>query len=96
MPAAVYLAWQLTTSVLPPSLFDELATGRPRAELAPLLPARACPYPPDHARSAPRPPGVRCEFYRSGRDLLDEVDLYRLCWSDNTLVTKDTVPASQP
>lgn len=96
VPAAVYLAWQLTTSVLPPSRFDELTTGRTRTELAPLLPARAYPYPPDHARSAPRTPGTTCEFYRSGRDLLDQVDLYRLCWSDNTLVAKDTVPASRP
>ncbi|WP_234323679.1 sensor histidine kinase [Streptomyces sp. NRRL F-2580] len=96
VPAAVYLAWQLTTSVLPPSRFDELTTGRPRAELAPLLPARAYPYPPDHARSAPRPPGATCQFYRSGRDLLDQVDLYRLCWSDNMLVVKDTVPSSRP
>ncbi|WP_097964324.1 histidine kinase [Streptomyces sp. or20] len=96
VPSAVYLAWQLTTSVLPPSRFDELTTGRPRAELAPLLPARAYPYPSDHARSAPRPPGARCEFYRSGRDLLDEVDLYRLCWSGDTLLTKDTVPAGRP
>ncbi|MEU9375506.1 histidine kinase [Streptomyces sp. NPDC048255] len=96
VPAAVYLAWQLTTSVLPPSRFDELTTGRERAELVPLLPARAYPYPPDHARSAPRPPGATCEFYRSGRDLLDEVDLYRLCWSGDTLVAKDTVPANRP
>ncbi|MGQ4448306.1 DUF6243 family protein [Streptomyces griseus] len=94
VPAAVYLAWQLTTSALPPSRFDELTTGRPRAELAALLPARPYPYPPDHARSAPRPPGTTCEFYRSGRDLLDEVDLYRLCWSGDTLAAKDTVPAS--
>ncbi|MFJ2591187.1 sensor histidine kinase [Streptomyces sp. NPDC087538] len=96
VPSAVYLAWQLTTSVLPPSRFDELTIGRPRAELAPLLPAYAYPYPPDRARSAPQPPGTRCEFYRSGRDLLTEVDLYRLCWSGNTLATKDTVPASPP
>ncbi|MFD4173875.1 histidine kinase [Streptomyces anulatus] len=96
VPSAVYLAWQLTTSVLPPSRFDELAIGRPRTELAPLLPARAYPYPSDHARSAPRPPGARCEFYRSGRDLLDEVDLYRLCWSGGALLTKDTVPAVRP
>ncbi|MFE2936309.1 sensor histidine kinase [Streptomyces sp. NPDC059278] len=96
VPAAVYLAWQLTTSVLPPSRFDELTTGRPRTELAPLLPDHTYPYPPDHARSAPQPPGTRCEFYRSGRDLLTEVDLYRLCWSGNTLTTKDTVPASRP
>lgn len=96
VPAAVYLAWQLTTSALPPSRFDELTTGRPRAELAALLPARPYPDPPDHARSAPRPPGTTCEFYRSGRDLLTEVDLYRLCWSGDTLAAKDTVPASRP
>ncbi|MFF0197941.1 histidine kinase [Streptomyces anulatus] len=96
VPSAVYLAWQLTTSVLPPSRYDELTPGVPRTELALLLPARAYPYPPDHARSAPRPPGARCEFYRSGRDLLDEVDLYRLCWSGGTLLTKDTVPAGRP
>ncbi|MFI1224523.1 MULTISPECIES: sensor histidine kinase [unclassified Streptomyces] len=93
VPAAVYLAWQLTTTVLPPSRFEELTPGRPRAELARLLPARAYPYPSDHARSAPRPPGARCEFYRSGSDLFAEVDLYRLCWSGNTLLAKDTVPA---
>ncbi|MGW1297011.1 sensor histidine kinase [Streptomyces sp. NPDC002533] len=92
VPAAVLLAWQLTTSALPPSSFDDLTPGRPRTELAPLLPDHAYPYPPDHARSAPRPPGTTCEFYRSGRDLLDEVDLYRLCWSGDRLVAKDTVP----
>ncbi|MFE7454092.1 sensor histidine kinase [Streptomyces griseus] len=96
VPSAAYLAGQLTTSVLPPSHFDELSVGRPRAELAPLLPARAYPYPPDHARSAPRPPGTRCEFYRSGRDLLGDVDLYRLCWSGDTLSAKDTVRARRP
>ncbi|MEW2491623.1 histidine kinase [Streptomyces sp. NPDC048411] len=95
VPAAVYLAWQLTMGVLSPSRFDQLETGRSRAEIARLLPARAFPYPPDHASSAPRPPATNCEFYRSGRDLLDQVDLYRLCWSDDILVAKDTIEASQ-
>ncbi|MFK0257112.1 hypothetical protein [Streptomyces sp. NPDC090445] len=96
MPAALYMAWQLTTSVLPPSRIDQLETGRPRAELARLLPARSFPHPPDHARSAPRPPGTVCGFYRSGRDVLDQVDLYRLCWDGDTLVAKDTLPADRP
>ncbi|MFF4448820.1 sensor histidine kinase [Streptomyces sp. NPDC001502] len=95
VPAAVYLAWQLTTGVLPPSRFDALEPGRPRAELSRLLPASTFPYPPDHARSAPRPPGTNCQFYRSGRDLLDQVDLYRLCWSDGVLVAKDTLEANR-
>ncbi|MFF2624239.1 sensor histidine kinase [Kitasatospora griseola] len=96
VPAAVYLAWQLTTGVLPPSRFDELTVGRPRAELASSLPDHAYPYPPDRARSAPQPAGTRCEFYRSGRDLLTEVDLYRLCWSGDVLAAKDTVPSGRP
>ncbi|MFE6726379.1 histidine kinase [Streptomyces californicus] len=96
VPAAVLLAWQLTTSALPPSRYEELTPGLTRGEVAPALPARAYPYPPDHARSAPRPPGTTCAFYRSGRDLLHEVDLYRLCWSAGRLVAKDTVPATAP
>ncbi|MEV8629550.1 histidine kinase [Streptomyces sp. NPDC051079] len=95
LPAAAYLAWQLTTGVLTPSRFDALEPGRPRAELGRLLPARAFPYPPDDARSAPRPPGTDCDFYRSGRDLLHQVDLYRLCWSDGVLVAKDTLEANR-
>ncbi|MGW4896689.1 sensor histidine kinase [Kitasatospora sp. NPDC004240] len=91
LPAAVYLAWQLTTGVLPPSRFDELEPGRSRAALAHLLPDHAFRYPPDRARSSPRPPGTSCEFYRSGRDLLNEADLYRLCWSGDVLVAKDTL-----
>ncbi|MEV7868404.1 histidine kinase [Streptomyces sp. NPDC088124] len=95
VPAAVFLAWQLTTGVLPPSGFDRLEAGRSRAELAHLLPARAFPYPPDHIRSAARPPDADCAFYRSGRDLLNEVDLYRLCWRDDVLVAKDTMDANR-
>jgi signal transduction histidine kinase len=95
VPAAVLLAWQLTTSVLPPSRFDELTTGRSRTELGPLLPQHTYPYPSDSARSLPRPPGARCEFYRSGRDLFTEVDLYRLCWTGSILTAKDTVPAGR-
>lgn len=77
--------------------FDELETGRPRAPLARLLPDHAFPYPPDHARSVPRPSGTGCEFYRSRHDLFRDVDLYRLCWGpDDTLAAKDTMPASRP
>lgn len=79
----------------PPSGAPPAAARRPRAELARLLPARAYPYPPDHARSAARPPGTDCAFYRSGGDLLGPVDLYRLCWAADTLVAKDTVPAGR-
>ncbi|GHA92031.1 sensor histidine kinase [Streptomyces termitum] len=93
VPAAGYLARQLTTGVLPPHRYDRLEPGRTRAELAPLLPARPFPYPPDHVRAAPAPAGARCEAYRSGPDLLHQVDFYRLCWSGGVLVSRDTIRA---
>ncbi|MEU6170100.1 hypothetical protein [Streptomyces tanashiensis] len=82
------------TGAGPGSRFDELEPGRSRTELTHLLPGGAFPYPPDHARSAHRPPGAACEFYRSGRDLFDLFDLYRLCWTDGRLVAKDTWEAT--
>ncbi|MER5964501.1 histidine kinase [Streptomyces sp. NPDC002057] len=91
VPAAVFLAYQLSTGVLPPSAYEELRVGRTRAELAGLLPARPFPYPPDGARSAHRPPGTECGFYRSNGNLLAEVDLYRLCWSGTRLAAKDVL-----
>lgn len=93
VPAAAYFAYQLSAGVLPPSAYEQLHAGRTHAELAPLLPSKPFPYPPDDARSAPRPPGTTCAFYRSNGNLLEEVDLYRLCWSGPRLVTKDTLPA---
>ncbi|MGK5632911.1 histidine kinase, partial [Streptomyces sp. URMC 123] len=68
----------------------------PRAEIAHLLPSRPFAYPPDHARSAPRPPGTTCAFYRSNGNLLGQADLYRLCYSGSRLVAKDTLPAGAP
>lgn len=91
LPSAAYLAYQLTGSVLPPSRYERVRVGAPRAELIPLLPDRPFRYVPDTVRSAPRPPGTTCDFYRSNGNLLDEVDLYRLCYSGGKLVTKDTL-----
>lgn len=49
-----------------------------------------------NSADAARSRSTTTEFHRSGRDLLDEADLYRLCWSGTTLRTKDTVSASRP
>ncbi|MEU7280412.1 histidine kinase [Streptomyces sp. NPDC045431] len=91
LPSAAYLAYQLTGSVLPPSRYEGLRVGTPRADLTPVLPARPFRYAPEAARSAPAPPGATCDFYRSNGNLLEEVDLYRLCYSGGRLVAKDTV-----
>ncbi|MEU2512940.1 sensor histidine kinase [Streptomyces syringium] len=93
LPSAAYLAYQLTGSVLPPSRYEKVRVGAHRVELTHLLPARPFPYVPDTLRSALRPPGTSCDFYRSNGNLLAEVDLYRLCYSGGRLVAKDTLDA---
>ncbi|MFV0131841.1 hypothetical protein ACLGIH_00915 [Streptomyces sp. HMX87] len=88
--AAVFAVPAAAAAVFLPSAaylaYQELRVGAPRAELTRLLPARPFPYAPDT-------PGTTCEFYRSNSNLLEEVDLYRLCYSGGRLVTKDTVDA---
>lgn len=60
----------------------------------PPAPGPGLPVPARPPPLRPRPAGADCEFYRSGRDLLDQVDLYRLCWPDGHLVSKDTLKAT--
>ncbi|MFE3907623.1 sensor histidine kinase [Streptomyces sp. NPDC059153] len=92
LPAAGYLAYQLATCVLHPTAYADIHVGQERAEFAHLLPLQSYPYPSDAMRSAPRPPGTDCEFYRSNGNLLDEVDMYRLCFSGDRLTAKDVLP----
>lgn len=92
--SAAYAAFQLATCVLRPADFADLRIGRDRAEFAHVLPARQFPYVSDSTKSRPRPTGTVCEFYRSSGSLLDQVDVYRLCYADSRLVTKDVVPGT--
>ncbi|MGW5866478.1 sensor histidine kinase [Streptomyces sp. NPDC055239] len=91
LPAAAMLAYQLSTCVLSPSDYERLRIGQQRHEFAHALPQRPYPYPSDHAREAPRPPGTTCTFYRSNSNPLDQADVYRLCYSGSHLIAKDTL-----
>ncbi|MFF2639569.1 sensor histidine kinase [Streptomyces niveus] len=92
--SAAYAAFQLATCVLRPADFADLRIGQGRAEFAHVLPARQFPYVSDSVTSRPRPTGTVCEFYRSNGSLLDQVDVYRLCYDGSRLVTKDVIPGT--
>ncbi|MFD7506362.1 sensor histidine kinase [Streptomyces sp. NPDC059850] len=92
LPAAAYLAYQLATCVLHPAAYSTVHVGQQRSEFAHLLPLQSYPYPPDSALAAPSPRGTRCDFYRSNGNLLDQVDMYRLCYSGDRLVSKEVLP----
>ncbi|MFD3523374.1 sensor histidine kinase [Streptomyces sp. NPDC058653] len=93
--SAGYATFQLATSVLRPADFAELRLGSRRAEFAHVLPARQFPYVSDAAKSRSRPAGSVCEFYRSNGGLLNQADVYRLCYTDARLVAKDVLPGSE-
>ncbi|WP_404952825.1 sensor histidine kinase [Streptomyces sp. 147326] len=91
--SAAYLAHQLTACVLRPADFAALRTGQERTELAPLLPDRDFRYVPDAVKALPAPPGTVCAYYRSSGSLLDQADVYRLCYSGSRLTAKDVLPS---
>ncbi|UNS95046.1 histidine kinase [Streptomyces tubbatahanensis] len=91
LPAAALLAYQLSTCVLRPAVYESLRVGEKRAAVEQRLPERQFRYPSDEMRAAPAPAGASCAFYRSNSNLLDEVDVYRLCYSDSRLVAKDVL-----
>ncbi|WP_242574263.1 sensor histidine kinase [Streptomyces sp. NP-1717] len=92
--SAAYAAFQLATCVLRPADYAQLHVGADRAEFANVLPARQFPYVSDSVKARPRPAGTTCAYYRSSGSLLDQVDVYRLCYSGSRLVSKDVVPGS--
>lgn len=79
-----YRAADVATSVLPAETFDSLTIGDTRAAVVDALPLRTR----TDATGIPRPPGSWCEHYSTSADLLS-ADLYRLCWVDGKLTSKD-------
>lgn len=96
LASAVYLALRLSGCVLAPTDYAALRVGGERADFANSLPSRQFPFVPDEMRTLPRPAGAVCEFYRSNGNLLEQVDVYRLCFSGSRLVSKDVLPANGP
>ncbi|WP_445270224.1 sensor histidine kinase [Streptomyces sp. DSM 41634] len=90
--STAYLAHQLTACVLRPADFADLRPGQERTELARLLPDREFRYVPDAVKALPAPPGTVCAYYRSNGSLLDQADVYRLCYAGSRLAAKDVLP----
>ncbi|OJF10115.1 sensor histidine kinase [Couchioplanes caeruleus] len=80
------------TSRLAPADFRALQLGAGRDEVADRLPGRQVPERRDTAGPFPLP-GATCEYYRSAAGFVPApFDVYRLCFRDGRLVTKDVLP----
>ncbi len=89
--SAVYYSYNRVASVLEPEEYQRLRAGQPRAEVEPLLPGQQLLD--GRAGEQPSPPaGARCEFYGTEATLLGSSgDVYRLCFADGRLVSKDRI-----
>lgn len=84
------------TSSLRPETFHQLPLGTPRADIAELLPVRQAPERRDEGGRT-RPDGSACEYYRSAAGLLPTpFDVYRVCFRDGLLVSKDAFAPNLP
>ncbi|MFE0202517.1 sensor histidine kinase [Streptomyces sp. NPDC058985] len=87
----LYVFTSATTS-LSPEDYAGIRAGETRDELAPVLPDRRIRKPPPVTSEPAVPAGATCEYYRASRNLLDFGDtMYRLCFEDDVLMTKDTL-----
>lgn len=92
LASCAYLAQQLTTCVLRPADFAAVRVGQDAAEVVRFLPEQQFRYVPDALRALPVPPGTVCAYYRSNGNLLEQVDVYRLCYAGSRLAAKDVLP----
>ncbi|MEA5364288.1 histidine kinase [Amycolatopsis sp., V23-08] len=89
--AGIVFLYQWTSSELPPRVYDGLRVGQPRAEVAPQLPGNQRVARPVRGEPPlPPVPGAACEYYGTGRSLLDnDYAAFRLCFAGGKLVSKD-------
>ena len=98
MAAAVIglFIWQTLASLLEPDDYAALRVGQRRAEIASRLPSRQYPERPPGVREPPVPSGARCEYYRSSGNVPARDVVYRLCFKDGRLASKDVLSAEHP
>lgn len=91
--AAALVAVQLVTvsrTGLAHDRYDALRPGQPLADIAELLPPHDIGREPRLVAAPPRPAGATCLHYQAGDGVLDlGPEVYRLCFVDDVLVSKN-------
>jgi hypothetical protein len=76
-----------------PATFDQLRIGQQHSELRSVLPVSHISEAPPVFTEPARPPGSTCEYFRPTTNpfVIGSDELYRLCFADGVLVSKDVI-----
>ncbi|MBB4917665.1 ATP-binding protein [Streptosporangium saharense] len=91
-----FTVYDAVTSVLTPHDFQGLRPGQDQAAVARVLPGRSRIDGPVSGEPA-RPPGASCRYYGTHANPFDasHSELFRLCFADGHLVSKDFLPTDR-
>lgn len=79
--------WQ---TALHPDAYAAVQLGQTREQISTLLPPSSQDFPPPVIALPPAPPAARCQYFQARAHVFDLTqDMYRLCFRDEVLVSKD-------
>ncbi|THV33499.1 sensor histidine kinase [Glycomyces buryatensis] len=89
---AGYFVYHNVGSTLPAESFAAIEVGDTREATERVLPAVDMLDEPDAV--LPEPPGATCNYYEASVSFFERVDVYRVCFADDRVVSTDTIPPS--
>ncbi|MFB8142472.1 sensor histidine kinase [Streptomyces parvus] len=92
--ASVVLVYQTLHSVLKPTDFEELRVGQKQTAVERSLPAYEYRQGRRNVSETDPPAGSTCRYYRSTTDMFAPADIYRLCFADGRLVSRNAFSPS--
>ena len=94
--AGVTFLVQWSSSELPPDSYARIQLGMPRSAVEPMLPGRQRTTLPS-INVPPQPYRSICEYYGAGRSWLNfNYAVYRLCFVDDRVASKDLYSEDEP
>ncbi|WP_344942910.1 sensor histidine kinase [Actinomadura miaoliensis] len=88
-----YYVYMTLNSVLRPSDFAALRAGDDSAQVTQVLPREELMNPDAYRTWYPEPPGADCRYYRPDANVLGLYKVYRLCFADGRLSSKQVLYA---
>lgn len=85
-----YWGYEMSTTVLDAATYENLQVGQDAEKVVSRLPSREVAWGPEAPQPA-LPEQADCRYYRSGSHPFEAEPLYRLCFDDGALVSKDVL-----